>query len=75
MDNITTHAQRAIIGRHLHQLRDQRKLTRYAAAKLATISQDQLKSIELADRSYTFDSLLKLTAVYDIDLPNLIISS
>jgi transcriptional regulator with XRE-family HTH domain len=53
------------VGEYLKSRRQEKKLTYYAVAKLAGLSIEQVQSIEAGDKSYTIDSLLKITRALD----------
>jgi len=53
------------VGQYLQSIREEKKLTYYAVAKLAGLSIEQVQSIEQGDKAYTIDSFLKITHALD----------
>lgn len=53
------------VGQYLQSIREEKKLTYYAVAKLAGLSIEQVQGIESGEKAYTFDSFLKITHALD----------
>ncbi len=53
------------VGLYLRSVRQEKKLTLYAVAKLSGIKQAQLKAIESGSHSYTIDTFMKVIRVLD----------
>lgn len=53
------------VGNYIQSIREDKKLTYYAVAKLAGLSIEQVQSIEAGDKAYTIDSFLKITHALD----------
>lgn len=53
------------VGQYLQSIREEKKLTYYAVAKLAGLSIEQVQGIEDGSTAYTFDSFLKITHALD----------
>jgi transcriptional regulator with XRE-family HTH domain len=56
------------VGKYLQAVREEKKLTYYAVAKLSDMSIEQVQGIESGDKAYTFDSFLKIIYALDCSL-------
>lgn len=56
------------IGRFLKAVREKKKLTLYAVAKLADVSISQVKSVEDSNAAYTADTLAKITHALGVEV-------
>jgi transcriptional regulator with XRE-family HTH domain len=60
------------IGSHIKEFRTQRKLSRKALSELAGISASYIEEIESNKKKPTIDTLMKLGAVYNVTISELI---